>query len=88
MPPLKYSFSHLSESFLQSKKTFVDFETRMPKKNKEARTPPINILHTHLSASFCFAKTCQSLQVMDDLQRFIPIQLFQLVLELSRKLHG
>ena len=50
--------------------------------------PPINILHTHLSASFCKAKTCQSLQVMDDLQRFIPIQVFQLVLELSRKLHG
>ncbi len=97
----------------------------MPKKNKEAGTPPINILHTHLSASFCFAKTCQSLQVMDAKKNkearmppikysfshlsesfllckklsfisrqgcleinIIPIQLFQLVLELSRIQRG
>ncbi len=50
--------------------------------------PPIKYSFSHLSASFCKAKTCQSLQVMDDLQRFIPIQLFQLVLELNRIQRG
>ena len=52
MPPIKYSFSHLSESFLQSKK--------------------LSLISRH-----------GGLEI-----NIIPIQLFQLVLELSRKQRG
>ena len=67
MPPLKYSFSHLSASFCKAK-TCQSLQVTDAKKNKEARTPPINILYTHYSASFYKVKTCHSLKGMDAFQ--------------------